>query len=58
MLTNSALLEGELEEEESRGPGVQFLTRIIHALSKRRVGSAALTRRYARGPRKHSRALC
>ena len=50
MLTNSALLEGELEEEESRGPGVQFLTRIIHALSKRRVGSAALTRRYARGP--------
>ena len=30
-------------------PGI-FLARIIHVSSKRRVASAALTRRYARGP--------
>ncbi len=34
------------------------LTRIIHAFSKRRAGSAALTRLYTREPRSHSHALC
>ena len=35
-----------------------LLARIIHKVSKRRAAITALTRRYARGPRRHSHALC
>lgn len=34
------------------------LARIIHRVPKRRVAKSALARLYARGPRRHSRALC
>ena len=35
-----------------------LLARIIHRVPKRRVAKSALARLYARGPRRHSRALC
>ena len=34
------------------------LARIIHRVPKRRVAKSVLARLYARGPRRHSRALC
>ncbi len=44
--------EAYLENPVARG-----LARILHQVSSRGVGSAALTRRYARGPRRRCRAL-
>jgi len=45
---------GNPTEKRSRAS----LARIIHSLSKRRAGTAVLTRLYARGTRRHSHPLC